>query len=352
MLRLKRYIYPILFLLLFALVACSTDSAGTGTATAKLHDGKKAEDPGKITVMKIGSTVKADIALGKAEDKFKEVVERETNGSIKVEVFHDSQLGGERDIMEGIQIGTVQGGAVGTAVASNFSPRFGLWSLPFLFPDSNTSYRILDGPIGQEVLDDLEDIGIIGFNYWESGIRNLTNNSKEIKLPNDLSGLKIRTLESQIQLDIWTELGALPTPMAFPELFTSLQQGVVDGQENPYSVVASSKFYEVQKYLTETAHLIGVNAFMVNKDFFEGLTDAEQAAIKKAATEAQDFQREEKALEDADFKELLIEKGMIISSLTQEERQKWVDKVAPVYNKYKKEIGSELVDKLLEEIQK
>ncbi|MEH7385957.1 TRAP transporter substrate-binding protein [Bacillus sp. JJ1521] len=346
----KKFMYAICFLLVLALAACSTDSSAPNSE--KPSDGKKEETTGKVTVMKIGSTDKPDVAMGKAMFKFKELVEAETNGSITVEVFPDSQLGGERDIIEGIQLGTIHGGPVGAAVTANFSPRFNLWSLPFVFPDRETSHEILDGPIGQEVLADLEDIGIIGFSFWESGIRNLTNNTHEIKKPSELDGLKIRTLENQIQLDVWTELGAVPTPMAFPELFTSLQQGIVDGQENPFSVIAEANFNEVQKYITETQHLIGVNPFMVNKKWFEGLTEDEQAAIKKAANEARDFQREEKAKEDAKYKEELKNRGMVITELTQEERQVWADKVTPVYEKHKKEIGEELVDKLLEAAKK
>ncbi|MBU8881347.1 TRAP transporter substrate-binding protein [Bacillus sp. FJAT-29790] len=345
----KKILYLGLFLLVFVLAACGSQSTSNGEKGSETTaDSKPEGNKGKVTVMKIGSTDKKDVAMGKAMYKFKEIVEKETDGSISVEVFPDSQLGGERDIIEGVQLGTIQGGPIGAAVMSNFAPRFNLWSLPFVFPTREASHEILDGPLGQEVLADLEDIGIIGFNFWESGIRNLTNSKEEIKSPDDLHNLKIRTLENQIQLDVWTELGAIPTPMAFPELFTALQQGIVDGQENPFSVIAEANFNEVQKYITETQHLIGVNPFIVNKKFFEGLSGEEQEAIRKAADEAQAFQREEKAKEDASYKQALIERGMIITELTPEERQVWADKIKPVYDKHKKEIGEDLVNKLLE----
>ena len=344
----KKIMYIGLFLLMFALAACGGETSSDGDKKTEKSD----EGKGKATVMKIGSTDKEHVAMGKAMYKFKEIVEEETNGSIIVEVFPDSQLGGERDIIEGVQLGSIQGGPIGAAVMANFAPRFNLWSLPFVFPTREMSHEILDGPLGQEVLEDLDSLGIIGFNFWESGIRNVTNNAKEIKSPADLDNLKIRTLENQIQLDLWTELGAIPTPMAFPELFTSLQQGVVDGQENPFSVIAESNFYEVQKYLTETEHLIGVNPFIVNKAFFEGLTEEEQAVIEKAVDEAQTFQRDEKAKEDATYKEDLIAKGMVVTELTAEEREAWAEKAQAVYDKHKKEIGEDLVDRLLEEAKK
>lgn len=341
----KKLFYVGLLVFVLALAACGGKSSSGGDSTADSSEKKS----GEAKVMKIGSTDKPDVAMGKAMVKFKELVEEKTNGSIKVEVFPDSQLGGERDIIEGIQLGTIQGGPVGAAVTSNFASEFNLWSLPFVFPTREDSHKILDGPLGQETMAALEDKGIVGFGFWESGVRNLTNSKGEIKSPDDLKGLKIRTLENDIQLDVWTELGASPTPMAFPELFTGLQQGVVDGQENPFSVIAAANFYEVQKYLTETEHLIGVNPFMVNKEWYESLTSEEQTALKEAEEEARAYQREEKAKEDAEFKEELIEKGMKITTLTAEERQAWADKVQPIYDKYKGEIGGDLVDQLLKE---
>lgn len=353
---LKKLLYVSLLAFILLLAACgggsetSTDDAEEQTDTTEETTTETTDSSGDVKVMKIGSTDKPDVAMGKAMYKFKELVEEKTNGSIEVEVFPDSQLGGERDIIEGIQLGTIEGGPIGSAVMANFVPSFNLWSLPFIFPTREDSHRILDGPLGEATLKDLEDIGIIGFGFWESGIRNLTNNEEEIVSPDQLKGLKIRTLENEIQLDLWTELGASPTPMAFAELFSALQQGVVDGQENPYSVIAAANFYEVQKYITETEHLIGVNPFLVNKEWYESLTEEEQTAIKEAALEARDFQREEKAKEDAEFKAQLIEEGMEIRELTPEERQVWVESAKPVIDKYRDIIGADLVDQLLEEV--
>ncbi|MHA6251835.1 TRAP transporter substrate-binding protein [Oceanobacillus sp. CAU 1775] len=347
----KKILFVSLLALILFLAACGDDD-GDATETAATPDASAeegTETSGDATIMKIGSTDKPDVAMGKAMYKFKELVEEKTNGSIEVEVFPDSQLGGERDIIEGIQLGTMQGGPIGSAVMANFAPSFNLWSLPFVFPTREDSHRILDGPLGQATLEDLEDIGIIGFGFWESGIRNLTNDGGEISSPDDLNGLKIRTLENEIQLDLWTELGASPTGMAFAELFSALQQGVVDGQENPYSVISAANFNEVQSYVTETEHLIGVNPFLVNKEWYEGLTSEEQSAIKEAAEEARDFQREEKSKEDAEFKAQLVEAGMTVKELSPEERQEWVDKAKPVIDKYRDEIGADLVDQLMEE---
>lgn len=339
----KKYLLGSLLAFVLILGAC-----GGSTDDSKVDTGD-AGDAGDSVKMKIGSVDKPDVAMGRAMDKFKELVEEKTDGSISVEVFPDSQLGGERDIIEGVQLGTIQGGPIGSAVMSNFAESFNLWSLPFVFPTREDSHRILDGDLGRQTLDDLEEHGMYGFGFWESGIRNLTNDGGEIVSPDDLQGLKIRTMENEIQLDLWTALGASPTPMSFDELFSSLQQGVVDGQENPYSVIAESNFYEVQSYLTETEHLIGVNPFIVNKEWFDGLTEEQQTAIKEAEEEARQFQRDEKAKEDAAYKEDLQDKGMTVTELSEDERQAWVDTAKDVIEKYKAEIGPELVDQLLEE---
>jgi tripartite ATP-independent transporter DctP family solute receptor len=336
-------------LLAFVLVLVAACGGGNASSSGDTATTEKKADTGDSKVMKIGSPDKAEVAMGKAMYKFKELVEEKTDGSITVEVFPDSQLGGERDIVEGIQLGTIQGGPMGTSVLSNFVPKVNLFSLPFVFPTTEDAIRVLDGPLGQETLDDLEQLGMISFGFWINGARNLTNNEGAIKFPEDLGGMKVRTMENDIQLDLWKELGASPTPMAFSELFGALQQGVVDGQENPYSVIAAAKFSEVQKYITETEHLLGVNPFIVNKNWYEGLSEEEQIAIKESADEAREFQREEKEKEDAEFKQQLIEQGMEITELTSEERQVWVDAAKPVIEKYKEEIGEDLVNQLIEE---
>ncbi len=346
----RKYLLGSLLAMVLVLVAACGGGSSDEDASSTDDEAKADESSGDTVTMKIGSTDKPDVAMGMAMEKFKELVEEKTDGSITVEVFPDSQLGGERDIIEGVQLGTVQGAPIGSAVMANFASSFNLWSLPFVFPTREDSHTVLDGDLGKQTLADLEDHGMYGFGFWESGIRNLTNDGGEIKSPEDLQGLKIRTLENEIQLDLWEALGASPTPMSFDELFSSLQQGVVDGQENPYSVIAAAQFHEVQTYITETEHLIGVNPFIVNKDWFDGLTEDQQTAIKEAEEEARQYQRDEKAIEDAAFKEELVENGMEVTELSEDERQVWVDAAQDVIESHKQEIGPDLVEQLLEEV--
>ncbi len=324
------------------LAACSEgNSEVLETSTNKTNSSE-------AKVMKFASINTSDRSITLAMKKFAEQVEKETNGGIKVEVFPDSQLGGERDNFEGLQLGSLQASIISTAVTSTFSPNMSILDLPFLFKDNDTAYKVLDGEIGDTLLAELSNQGVIGMNFWENGYRHLTNSVKEIKSPEDLKGLKIRTMESPIHLDMWKELGAIPTPMAFPELFPALQQGIVDGQENPYVVTATNRFYEVQDHLTVTQHVYAANIFMISKKFWDTLSEEEKDIITKAGEEAKVYQREVEQQQANDLLELLKEKGMEITELSVEEKQKFTEKVQPIYEKYSKEIGEDLVGKLLE----
>ncbi|BAQ11259.1 TRAP dicarboxylate transporter, dctp subunit [Bacillus sp. OxB-1] len=323
------------------LAACSDNSESGQQNVAQSEE---------IKVMKFASINTSDRSITLAMNKFAEQVEKETNGQIKVEVFPDSQLGGERDNFEGLQLGSLQASIISTAVSSSFSPNLSILDLPFLFKDHQTAYNVLDGEIGKKLLDEMIDQGVVGMNFWENGYRHLTNNIREIRTPDDLKGLKIRTMESPIHLDVWKELGVQPTPMAFPELFTALQQGTVDGQENPFVVTATNKFFEVQDYLTVTQHVYGANIFLISDKFWKTLTDDEKEIITKAGEDAKNYQREVEQQQAIEFLTVLEENGMKITELNDNERQQFIDKVQPIYEKYSKELGKELVEDLLEAV--
>ena len=298
-------------------------------------------------VMKCGIVTNKDRSLSKGLVEFGKILEKETGGSIKVQVFTDGVLGGDRQTLEGLQMGTIHCTSVSTGPIAAFVPQFDVFDLPFLFKDKATAFKVVDGPIGQELLNKLPAVGMIGFNYWENGFRHLTNNKREVKTAEDIKGLKIRTLESKIHVDSWKQLGANPTPMSFSQLYTALEQGVVDGQENPFGNVVSNKFNEVQKYLTTTGHVYNASPFLLSKKFYDGLTDKEKEAVKKAAKEAQTFQRAANDKEDQDSVGTLTQRGMKITALNPGEQQKVVASLKPVYDKYAEALGKELVEKLL-----
>ncbi len=298
-------------------------------------------------VMKCGIVTNKDRSLSKGLVEFGKILEKETGGSIKVQVFTDGVLGGDRQTLEGLQMGTIHCTSVSTGPIAAFVPQFDVFDLPFLFKDKATAFKVVDGPLGQELLDKLPAVGMVGFNYWENGFRHLTNNKREVKTLEDIKGLKVRTLESKIHVDTWKQLGANPTPMSFSQLYTGLEQGVVDGQENPFGNVVANKFYEVQKYLTTTGHVYNASPFLLSKKFYDGLSDKEKEAVKKAAKEAQAFQRAENDKEDTTSAAALQAKGMKINALNPGEQQKIVAALKPVYDKYSETLGKDLVNRLL-----
>jgi tripartite ATP-independent transporter DctP family solute receptor len=303
-------------------------------------------DAAAAKTMKVGVVTQKERSLSKGLVKFAELLEKETNGEIKVQVFTDGVLGGDRQVLESLQMGTVQGTTVSTGPIASFAPRFNAFDLPFLFKDKATAYRVVDGPLGQELLGDLTKAGFVGLGYWENGYRHLTNSRREVKVVEDIKGLKIRTLENPLHVELWKTLGANPTPMAYTQLYTALEQKVVDGQENPFGNVQTSKFDEVQKFLTKTGHVYNASPFLVSKAFWDTLSDKEKEAVKKAAFEARDYQRQLNDKEDRDAEAYLSQKGMKITEFPGAEKDKALKLLAPLYKEWSGKIGGDLVSRL------
>jgi len=357
----KKIILLSSIMVLLMLAACGNNDSNNNDNSASAEEDNNVEEnvdnnaeenavevSGDAKVMKMHSADPDVRPSPQALYEFKEIVERETGGLIEVEVYHSAQLGGDRDAFEGMQIGTIEGAVISTGVVAGFLPEMGVFDLPFIFPDLDTAYEILDGEIGQDLLDELSSQGVVGLGYWENGMRHLTNSQREVKTLEDLAGLDIRTMESQIHLDLWSALGANPTPVAWPETFAALQQGVVDGQENPAGNVTSNNLYEVQDYLTKTGHVYAANPFMVSETFWNTLTDEEQEIVRAAAVETTQFQRDLATEEENGAYEIIEAEGMLITELTEEEADKFFEAVQPVYEDYADEIGQEIIDRVLE----
>jgi len=332
------------YLGLLSIVIIASMLFAAGCSSQKSAGDQKA---GGTKVMKLGIVTNQDRSLTKGLKKFAEIVEKESGGTIKGEVFADGLLGGDRQVLEALQMGTVQGTAVSTGVVAAFAPRFDAFDLPYLFKDKQTAYKVFDGPVGDEVLQDLPKAKLIGLGYWENGFRHVTNNKREIKTVEDFKGLKLRTLESKVHVEFWKMMGTNPTPMSFSQLYSAMEQGVVDGQENPYGNVVSSKFNEVQKYLTNSGHVYNANVFLVSKVFWDTLTDKEKEIVKKAAIEARDYQRKLNEEEDQKSVAILKEKGMKINDLNPGEKEKIVELAQPLYKSVAQQIGGDFVDKLI-----
>lgn len=333
----RKWMILVLAMTMMLLAACSEkNETGSGSSA-------------KAKTMKIAVATSKDRSLTQGLYKFQEIVEKETDGSIKVDVYPDGQLGGDRVVFEGLKMNSIQGTTMSTGPIAGFVPEFTVFDFPYLFKDEETAYKVLDGKIGTDMLAKLDSQGVVGLNYWENGFRDLTNNKHEVKSVKDLKGLKIRTLENELHVDLWKQFGANPTPMAYTELFTSLEQKVVDGQENPVGNVTTGNLFEVQNYLTKTQHIYNASVFMISQKFMDTLSAQEKEIVEKAAAEARDYQRELNQKESEEAYAVLKEKGMKVTELSDQALAEFEKKAEPIYGQYKEKVGAELVDQILNE---
>jgi len=259
--------------------------------------------------IKLGVVTKPGSAQNIVAEKFKELVEAQSGGDLQVKIFHSGSLGNETEILQQIQMGTVELGVITSGPFDSFDPIVRVIDYPFLFKDHQQADQILDGPLGGEILASLETSGFKGLCFSENGFRNLTNSRKAVADPGDINGLKIRVMASALHKSIWQTLGANPTPMPWP-IYTELEQKVIDGQENPLWVLEVYKFYEIQKYMTLTRHVYSAHIDVASLNWWNSLDEKKQALIQKAMYEAARFQRAENRSKNDARLQMLKEKGM------------------------------------------
>jgi TRAP-type transport system periplasmic protein len=294
-------------------------------------------------VLKLGHGIQNSHPAHLAAVQFAEEVKTKTNGQIEIQVYPNRQLGEEREIVEGLQLGTVDFVITSTGPLVSFVPEIGIVDLPFLFSSSQHAYNVLDGEIGNGILAKFEPKGIIGLSFMENGWRSISAN-KKILTPNDLSGMKVRTMENKVHMDAFQALGASPVPMVWGEVYTSLQQGVIDGQENPPVILATNALWEVQKFYALTKHFYTPQMFLMSKSTTEKLSDSQMAIIKEAAKNATDFQRAKMAELDTEYIKTLRDNGMDVYDV---DRSLFQDATKSVYNKYSSQFGAALIDKII-----
>ena len=284
--------------------------------------------------------------------KFKEIVERETKGRLEVKLFANSQLGDDTKMMTSLRAGTLEMTCPSTAPIAGLDKKWMVFDLPFLFPNEEVADKVLDGPFGKKYMDSLPQHGIIGLAWWENGFRQLTNSAREVKTPADMKGLKIRTMENPVHLASFKALGASPTPMPFGEVFSAMQQKIIDGQENPSPTIYLQKFYEVQKYTTLTGHFYSPFVFMFSKKIFDTLSKEDQQIILKAAQEAGVYQRKvnREAMNEAVAG--MQKGGMTVTKLTPEQHKVFVEATKDIAKQFEAEIGAENVQAMRAEIAK
>jgi len=296
------------------------------------------------TALKMNISLAQNSSYGVAIDAFAREVEQRTQGRYRIQNFYSAALGAERESVEGVQLGTLDLTLTSTGPLPNFVPEVAILDIPFLFRDYAHARAVLDGPIGADLLQKFPPKGMVGLAWAENGFRHMTNSKRPVNTPEDLKGLKMRTMENPIHIQAYRQFGILPTPMAFTEVFTALQQGTVDGQENPLSVITSAKLDQVQKYLTLTGHVYSPAVILMNKARWDALSPAYRQAFSDAAREAVKVNRaridddERRAVAD------LRAKGMTVTENV--DKARFQAQLAPVYADFAKRFGQDNIDRI------
>lgn len=301
------------------------------------------------TVLKFHHDLPEDSAQHVAAEKFGDLVAERTGGEIIVQIFPNNALADDVQAVQQMQFGAIEGGIIPTAKLSNFKPAMQLPDLPFLFPSPAVAHAVLDGEVGEELLATLDDVGLKGVTFWESGFKQFTCNNA-ITSPEDFAGRKVRVMESPIIIAQFEAMGATPVPIAFSETYTALQQRVVDCEENPLVSIVNMKFYEVQSDVVLSNHAYLGYALVFSKLWFDRLSPENQEILVTAAREVTPFQREETARREAGYIEVVEDSQASYSELPAESRPAFEEATRPVHDEFRDAIGPELVDKAYAEI--
>lgn len=334
---------------MFSLAACSQGgtSPAEGSGTTDGTDSSKTSD--SPIVYKISSGVAEshfEVAALKEMEKY---VEEATGGSIDIQIYPNNQLGDDKEALELIQQGVVQMCPSGTGVLCNFEASFNFFSSPYLFKDYDQLNEVLSGEWGQALLATVEDNGFLGLGFGTLGFTCISNNVRPIVTADDIAGLKLRAVSNAQLIDFWNAVGASPVTMSFTEVFAGLQQGVIDGQYNPFTTIEASQLHEVQKYISKTNDIPSVVAFIVSKSAFEGLSEEQQAAIREGVRIACDYMNEKVVEENDAAEQRILETGKTeINEVSDETKTALFRKGYDVIEKYGRESNEELFNQLMD----
>ncbi|GAE28091.1 TRAP-type C4-dicarboxylate transport system [Halalkalibacter wakoensis JCM 9140] len=340
----KKLLTVVLGLSIFA-AGCGSSSETTEEISSETADG--GETSGETIEMKLHHDLAPDSPQHIAAEKFGEIVAEKTNGQVEVSIFPANQLGDDSEVAQMIQTGSVEAGLIPTAKLSTVDSRLQLPDLPFIFPNREAAYAVLDGEVGDALLEGLSDVNLKGIAFWESGFKQFTHNER-IETPDDFVGSKIRTMESPIVIEQFRALGANPVPISFTETYNALQQGVVDGQENPLVSIVKMKFFEVQDYTILSNHGYLGYAFILSETWFDGLSEDIQTAILEAANETTSFERELTQEQEEEFIQMIKDSGTEVYELTEEQKEAFQEQTRSVHEKFVDDIGSDLLEKTYE----
>ncbi len=306
----------------------------------------------QVKTIKFANQNNAGHPIVQGMEKFKEIVEKNSGGKLKVNLFPGGTLGSDQANVSAIQGGSLEMASMNSGIFASQVKEFGVYDFPFMFGSTKEADAVVDGPFGKKMHAKLEEKGLIGLAYYELGFRHLSNGKRAINKVSDIEGLKLRVIPNPINVDWVKALGANPTPLPWPEVYAALEQGAVDGQENPIPTINSAKLYEVQKHLTLTGHQYNPQSVVISKKFWETLSAAEKKILSDAATESAKFQRETARNLEASLLANLKKNGMQVTQLSDSEMVTLRDKMRPVTAKYGVVVGQDLVKELQAEIEK
>jgi TRAP-type transport system periplasmic protein len=331
-----------MFKLRMIAVVVATSVFAAGAAMAQFSDRN----------IKISNGVNEDHPVGAGVKKMQEILTAKSGGKMKMNAFWGGAAGGDLQATQALRAGTQEMVVTSSSPLVGIVKELGVFDLPFLFANEKEVDSVLDGPAGAFLNKKLEEAGVINLAYWENGVRNLTNSKRPVTKVEDFDGVKVRVMQNNIFLDTFKTLGTNAVPMAFGEVFTALETKTIDGQENPFVTINTSKFYEVQKYLSVTRHAYTPFLVLYSKKMWDTLSKDEQAALREAALEGQKVQRATIRANDGKALAELKTRGMLVNEISAVEQKRMFEKVKPVYDKNAASIGTEAINVVVEALKK
>ena len=328
----------IMILASFMFCGCSDDSSSGEPGDAAT---------GKVHKLKWGHVSSTTYPYHKAAEKVAAEVLEKTGGAVEITIYPSNQLGSQREMTESIQTGVIDIALSSSSVLSGYDPKVQILDLPFLFRDRAHAYQVFDGPVGEEIFAGISrDVAPV-VAVWENGVRNLLNRKQPITKPADMVGLKIRVMESKAYIKMMECLGANATPMSYGEVYTALQQGTVDGADNPYASIYTERFYEVAPFLTQSEHAYSSAPVLVSPRLEKKIGSEKYAILIQSIKDNTTWQRDLAISEEKAYADKLIEGGAQIALLSEEEKQAFLDKCRPVWDEFAGLVGQELIDKII-----
>ncbi|RCW25858.1 tripartite ATP-independent transporter DctP family solute receptor [Ciceribacter lividus] len=296
--------------------------------------------------IRVSNGINADHPVGNGVEAMQKCLDEKSGGKLKLTAFWGGALGGDLQATQALRSGVQEAVVTSSSPLVGIVPALGVFDLPFLFTSNEEADAVMDGEFGQFLNEKLEAAGLVNLAYWENGFRNLSNSKKPVTKWEDLEGMKVRVMQNDIFLDTFQNFGANATPMAFGEVFSALETKAIDAQENPYVTIDTSKFYEVQNYVSETKHAYTPFLFLFSKAIFDTYTPDEQSALRECAVVGRDVER--KVIRELNQKSLekIKTAGVEVNTLSPEEYARMLEKSQVVYEKHKDEIGADVVDRV------